>query len=168
MTTKNQIIALFDLENFVRIAKKLNSAETFILINEIHTLSMASLMVFKPSIAKNIGDSTMFILNDDEPDRLVQELFFLKKKIEQYLFGKGFNNKASFSCHFGEVTFGKIGIPPYESLDAFGEAINTTFVMNGTPFRGRFNISPQLFRKLGSETRKMFHKYTPQIVYIAE
>ena len=92
----------------------------------------------------------------------------MKNEIEKLLKSKGFNNKVSFSNHYGEITIGKLGVEPFETIDAFGDSINTTFVMNGKPFRGRFNISPQLFRKLNSETRKIFHKYTPSIVYIAD
>ena len=63
---------------------------------------------------------------------------------------------------------GELGEYPYNSIDAFGESINTTFIMNGRPFKARFNISPQLFRKLDKDTRKIFHKFTPPVVYIAE
>lgn len=168
MKTKEQIIALYDLENFVRIAKKLNSRETFSLINEIHSLSIESVKGFSPHMIKSVGDSTMMVFDDEKADEIIRELHTLKQKIEELLISKGFNNKASFSCHYGELTSGTLGVPPFESFDAFGEAINTTFVMNGKPFPGRFIISPQLFRKLNKETRKLYHKYTPQIVYIAD
>jgi len=40
--------------------------------------------------------------------------------------------------------------------------------MNGKPWKGRFTISPQLFRKLDAATRKSFHKYTPPVTYLAD
>ena len=148
--------------------------EVFKLINEIFTLTIDCVSVLKPYLVKNIGDAALMIFDVNSADRVILNMLSLKSKLENYLEDRGFKTRSSFSCHVGEAAIGQIGKEPFKTTDAFGDAINTTFIMNsrpsrgGSPFSGRLNISPQLFRKLSSETRKRFHKYTPQIVYIAD
>ncbi|MCP4163731.1 MAG: hypothetical protein GY760_27035 [Deltaproteobacteria bacterium] len=168
LSIDDYIISVCDLENFIKISKALDSREVFNLLDDIQILIVNSLLDLEPVLIKNIGDGNLIIFKKENVDVKISALYNLKKEIEALLKSRGFNTKASFSNHYGEVTIGKLGIKPFESIDAFGESINTTFVMNGKPFRGRFNISPQLFRKLDRETRKIFHKYTPQIMYIAD
>ena len=57
---------------------------------------------------------------------------------------------------------------PVPGVDIFGEAINTAFTVDRRSHRGRLVISPQAFRRLAPETRKRFHRHTPQIVYVAD
>ena len=174
MTKKNKIImddhiiSMYDLTSFVSISKKLDSKGIFDLINSLHILTIDILQDQKPIIIKNIGDASLIVFSKDNVNKKVALLLKLKIKIEEYLKNKGYQSKVSFSSHFGEITIGEIGNKPYNSIDAFGENINTTFIMNGKPFKSRFTISPQLFRKLDKESRKIFHKYTQPIVYIAD
>ena len=168
METKEHIISVFDLENFVRIAKKLNSTEIFELIDSIQKLTIDYLKDVNPRVINNMGDGNLLIFNNEHPNEVIKILFELKNEIELLIQSRGFNNKVSVSSHVGDITIGNFGKEPFLSTNAFGEAINNTFLMNGKPFKGRFSISPQLFRKLDKETRKSYHKYTPQIMYLAE
>jgi class 3 adenylate cyclase len=162
------IISLYDIENFIQISKKLDSPDIFRLMNELQKLIIGKLKDADPIIIKNIGDSNLMVFKTDNIDDTIKTLYTLKDEIEDFLKTKGFHNKISFSTHYGEITTGMFGIQPFQSMDAFGDPINIAFMMNGKPFRGRFTISPQLFRKLNKETRKIFHKYTAPIVYIAD
>jgi class 3 adenylate cyclase len=164
----DHVVAVYDLENFTSISKKRPPGEVLTIIHELYTLAITGLDEAKPLLIKSIGDAGLIVFNTSAIDAVVLELYRLKQSMENHLKSKGFSNKLSFSCHTGEIAIGKIGMPPFESVDAFGEPINTAFMMTGKPFRGRFNISPQLFRKLHGDTRKVFHKYTPPIIYIAD
>jgi len=168
LITKEHIISFYDLENFLQISKKYDTEGLFNFLNELQILVIHSLIEYEPKIIKNIGDSNLFIFSVDNVDKKIIALFNLKQKIEDFLKTRGFTSNASFSSHIGEITVGEFGIDPYKSIDAFGDSINITFKMNGQPFKGRFTISPQLFRRLLPGTRKLFHKYTPPIVYTAE
>ncbi|MCG8568808.1 MAG: hypothetical protein MJB14_01590 [Spirochaetes bacterium] len=131
-------------------------------------ITIQSLNQFNPLVVKNLGDGCLLVFDKTNIDEKLNTLFDLKNELEAHLSKKKFQNKISFSAHYGSIVVGEIGMKPFLTYDAFGDSINTTFVMNGKPFRNRFNISPQLFRKLESVTRKKFHKFTPPIVYIAE
>jgi class 3 adenylate cyclase len=166
--TAEYIIALYDLENFTKISKERDSTYVFKLLDRIYSLTIEKMNSHGLVHIKNIGDASLMILNAGDPDDRVMALNDLKGELESLLRHEGFSNRFSFSSHVGEVTLGYIGVDPFVSLDSFGDAINVTFTMEGKPFRNRFTISPRLFRRLGKDTRRIFHKYTPQIVYLAD
>ena len=87
-------------------------------------------------------------------------------EIERLFKNKGLGNTLTFSFHFGEMVAGKI--PPFETWDFGGEAINIAFSLDRGSYRAQFVITPQVFRKLAPPTRKLFHKHTPPIVYLSE
>ena len=159
---KDHLISIYDLEGFVRITKKIKDTPEnrgdglFEFINNIQILTIKTLAEYDPVLIKNIGDANLMIFEPDNIDEKIKALIVLKQKLESYLKENGYNNKASFAAHYGEISVGEIGIEPFKFKDAFGDAINIAFKTNGKPFRGRFNITPQLFRQL-KDTRKLFH-----------
>ncbi len=165
---KEHLIAVYDLENFVAMARKLSLPETFGLLNELQILTIETLLPSRPVVIKNLGDANLMVFPTEEPDAVILGLLSLKEKIESFLHDQGFSNRAAFSAHYGEVIVGPFGREPFAGVDVFGEAVNVAFLTNGKPFRGRFNITPQLFRKLNAVTRKSFHKFTPPVTYLAE
>jgi len=48
-----------------------------------------------------------------------------------------------------------------------GDAVNVAATIDRAGRGGRMTTSPQAFRQLEPETRKLFKKYTPPIVYMA-
>lgn len=168
LTTDDYLVAFYDLDNFVGISKKLDSNELFMFINDIQQITINEIISLEPVIIKNIGDANLIIFKKDNIDQKIIKLLELKSLLEKRIAEQHFNSKISFSVHFGTLTTGILGSDPFKQVDGFGEAINTTISINGKPYRGRFNITPQTFRKLASETRKLFHKFTPPIVYISE
>ncbi len=165
---KEHLMAVYDLENFGPLMGKLPPAELFAVLNGLQVLTIETLAPHRPLIVKNVGDANFMVFEADDWDARLGALLTLKEKLEADLKRRGFNCRASFSAHCGEIAVGFLGKEPFLSLDAFGEQVNVTFIMNAKPWKGRFNISPQLFRKLDGETRKRFHKYTPPVTYLAE
>lgn len=62
-----------------------------------------------------------------------------------------------FKAHFGPVMAGPIGIRNDKHLDVFGETVNIAAMLKANGIA----ITPQVFRKLEPETRKLFKKHTP-------
>jgi class 3 adenylate cyclase len=168
LTVKNHLIAVYDIENFVQLSKNLTHTELFSMLNDLQIMIIDFLAPLHPIMIKNMGDANLMIFSEDNLDEKLLVVLQLKEKIEAFLHDRGFNHRAAFSMHYGEIAVGLFGKEPFAARDAFGEPINVTFLINGKPFRGRFCITPQLFRQLKSETRKKFHKYTPPISYLAE
>jgi class 3 adenylate cyclase len=168
LIVQDHLLAVYDLENFGRISQKLALPALFGLMNDLQIMTVETLQAHQPLVIKNNGDANFMVFSADDFDARVKALLKLKETIEAHLKNKGFTSRASFSAHCGEVAVGLLGKEPFLNMDAFGEAVSVTFLMNAKPFRGRFNISPQLFRKLDSATRKIFHKFTPPITYLAD
>lgn len=57
---------------------------------------------------------------------------------------------------------GPIGTRNDKRLDVFGETVNIAAMLKANGIA----ITPQVFRKLEPETRKLFKKHTPPVTYI--
>ena len=166
--TGDYLISVYDIENFVKNTKNLSTPELFDLMNQIQGITIETLRERNPIVIKNLGDSNLMIFDTSGINLTISALYSLKSDLEQLLKNRGVAVKVSFSSHCGEISVGSFGIEPFSQTDAFGEGLNRAFLLNGKPYRGRFTISPELFRKLGADSRKRFHKYTPRIKYTSD
>ena len=64
--------------------------------------------------------------------------------------------------HFGPVICGLVGTRTDKRFDIYSHTVNTTATLKSNGFA----MTPQVFRKLGADTRKLFKKHTPPITYI--
>jgi len=89
-------------------------------------------------------------------------LLALKEQGDRWIVERGLQSRHIVKAHFGPVTCGPIGTRGDKRFDLFGETVNiaATLPANGLA------ITPQLFRKLATDTRQHFKKHTPPITYI--
>ncbi len=117
-----------------------------------------------------MGDAGLIIFPDELIDSGVRALIELQKKLHDYIDSENLHNRVTMSMHYGEITLGKL--EPIERPDCYGNAVNIAALMPqsgpSNRYKGRFIITPQVFRKLKPETRKLVHKFTPPVVYILE
>jgi two-component system sensor histidine kinase ChiS len=158
------LIALFDWARFTAFSRARSSREVFEALDEFYRLSENVIHPRGGRILKYLGDAGLAVFPEVRVDDGVAALHELKETVDAWLREKRYDSSLHVNCHFGEVTLGPIGGPEARSLDAMGENINLCFTME----RRGFQVTPQVFRKLGSDARKRFHKYTPPIVYRAE
>lgn len=162
---KNLLAAVNDIESFMKLSKTIDSdIEIFKILNGLADITARAVEGAGGTVVKYIGDSTLMIFPEDMVDRGVRTLYQLKRDLEKYFTDLGYKNRVSFALHFGQAAVGYLG----NNLDVIGDMINTVFMMKGQSYRTRFIISPQVFRKLKPDTRRIFHKYTPPIAYIAD
>ncbi|MBV8083184.1 MAG: hypothetical protein JO247_00065 [Chloroflexi bacterium] len=64
------------------------------------------------------------------------------------------------NAHFGEVTLGPMGRE--RRLDVIGQTVNVTATLGSKDFA----LSQQAFRCLTPEHRRLFHKFTPPVLYL--
>ena len=76
--------------------------------------------------------------------------------------GRGVACRQHIRIHFGPMCSGLLGTRDDKRLDIIGSTVNTMFMLKSTGFA----MTPEAFRKLGPETRKLFKKHTPPVVYI--
>jgi class 3 adenylate cyclase len=118
-------------------------------------------------IIKFIGDSFLAVFGPEGVDDGVRALLEAKRASEEYFQQKGFGSRLRVTAHFGTVAIGPYGAEGRKQLDVGGDSVNIAAALGHGEHRGSMVISPQAFRRLSAETRKLFHKHTPPVVYLA-
>ncbi|MAG13853.1 MAG: hypothetical protein CMN78_04590 [Spirochaetales bacterium] len=160
------LICFTDVTGFAQTVKALGTEGAVEMLRDLATTIDDHLRPTPGWIVKYIGDASLIVFPDEWVDEGVRTLLSLKQKCDAHLEERELPNKITFAMHFGEIMV--IKLPPIEGFDVMGDAVNTTARLEGGRSKGRFVISPQVFRKLKPQTRKSFHKFTPPIVYYGE
>ena len=156
------LIAFCDLTRFAKLSAAMTSRQVFDLISDFCDWTGDIVTAGGGNVIKFIGDEALIVFPDDKVDAGVRSLLELKKVTEKRMSGKDFPSKLIVKCHFGKVTFGLLGTRENKSLDVMGEQVNYAALLQS---RG-FAMSPEVFRKLKPDTRKLFKKHTPPVRYI--
>jgi class 3 adenylate cyclase len=161
------LICFCDIEGFSAIARaKPDPLELFALLDGFAREMQSALAGSAGRIVKLIGDSALIVFPADAADAGMQILLELKPRLERYLAPQGTKARVLFQVHVGEVAVGPLGGDG--ALDVIGDSVNVAARLGRGEHRGVFVISPQAFRRLRPATRKLFHKHTPPVVYVAE
>jgi class 3 adenylate cyclase len=75
---------------------------------------------------------------------------------------RGIPCRHRIKAHFGAAVCGPIGTKTEKRFDVYGQSVNTAATLKSNGMA----ISPQVFRKLDPETRKLFKKHTLPVTYI--
>ncbi len=156
------LISFFDLTNFVKISDSLNALELFNLLSQFYELSGAIIENSGGRIIKFIGDAGLAIFLEEYADEGIRSLIFLQKETERFFAARGLQSRLIVKAHFGRAACGPLGAGSSKRIDIIGSSVNTA----ATLVSKNFAISPQAFRKLSAETRKIFAKFTPPVTYI--
>ena len=116
-------------------------------------------------VVKTIGDSWLIAFPSEAADAGIRALLKVKEAVERALKERGFKNRLRVVAHLGSAVAGPFGAAG--RLDIYGETINTAANIGRGEHRGRLVISPEAFRSLSPDTRKLFRRHTPAIVYLA-
>ena len=163
------LICFGDIDNFTSVSKGFKDPlGLFDLMNGWAVLVIRHVADTGGRVIKFIGDSTLIVYPAELADMGTRELLALNEKSKAYFKDRGFPLGMHVGIHFGEAVIGPFGEPPLLNIDVGGHSVNKAAVLAGSAYRGKFVITPQAFRKLKPETRKLFHKFTPPVVYMAE
>ncbi len=156
-------LAGYDIRKSEQFSRKQDSGSIFRMLHELSILAHQLISEQGGKILKLMGDSGLIIFPEKSTDAAVRVLMEFRAKGEKLL-SRYAALQISIYCHVGEVTLGPLG--PEGRLDAIGRAVNTLFKLEHDYPRQDIILSPQVFRKLKPETRALFHKHAPQIVYL--
>ena len=162
-TLKNLLIVFSDLSSFVKISEEHSDpVELFNLMNSYFEVVGSIIEPAGGRILKYMGDSVLIVFEEDQIDEAVKVSYRLKQEGDIWLQEQGLKSSQIFKIHFGEVAFGNFGSKKTNFPDAIGRTVNETILLKSNGFA----MSPQVFRKLSSETRKLFKKqYSANYVY---
>ncbi len=161
---QNCLISFFDLSKFARFSHSKDTMAIYNILQKLYTLVLSEVNTAGGFVVKFMGDGAIIIFPEEIVDKSILFLLELKDQIEKAMAEEAYICKAVFSSHFGEIAIGNMGTEEYPRIDVYGKEVNNAFLIGRTSAKGDFIISPQLFRKLSSESRKIFHKFTPSTI----
>ncbi|WP_024467754.1 hypothetical protein [Treponema pedis] len=159
------VIAVFDIDRFGQIAKGKNPKEIFDFLYEFNSIFKETVLPANPIVIIPQGDTVIAAFPKTEIDNAAAYLLKAKTLCENFIKESGYSCSVSAAVHFGEAAIGKAFKNGANSFQILGNEVNSAFLLLRIPYYGRLTISPVFFRKLNGESRKLFKKYTPPIVY---
>lgn len=109
-----------------------------------------------------MGDAALTVHAESDVDRGVRSLLDLKVRGNAWLAERNVRSENRVTAHFGSVCAANVGTAGDKRPDVFGEVVNVAVTMRTHGFA----MSAQVFRKLNSDTRKLFKKHTRPVSYI--
>ena len=168
-TTTDLLISFMDIQGFLRIAQaQRDLIKLFGLLDRWAAIIVEEIEEANGRVVKFIGDACLIVFDAGEAEQGILAIRSAKQKAEKFLADQGFSNKISATAHVGKAVVGLFGAGHCRSFDVFGDSVAAAAALERGEKRGRLVLSPQAFRTLTPPSRKLFHKYTPPVVYIAE
>jgi len=158
----DMLVALCDWTLFTTYARSHSSAEVFSALDEFYLLTEDVIDAAGGVVLKFMGDAALVIFPEDLADIGVMALLDLKRQTDSWFQARAMPNRLHVNAHFGQVTLGSMGHK--RVLDVIGDTVNITATLGAKAF----GLTAQAFRCLTPEHRRMFHRFTPPILYLAE
>ena len=156
----NVLVAMCDCSRFMQSTKGRSSAELFADLNDFYVLTEDVIGAAGGHVVKFMGDAALVVFAEDLADQGIMALLDLKAKVERWLQDRPIGQSLHVNVHFGEVTLGRMGRSG--ALDVIGETVAIAATLGSRSF----GLSQQAFRCLTPEHRKLFHKFTPPVMYL--
>ena len=169
ITYKEGLVFFTDISGFSRLSNTMELSELAEFIVRFAEISLRHVKNAQGIITKYIGDSALGYFEKDNVDQGIEALLAMQKEIEENFIVKGKKTGLRVGVHYG--SFATCVLPPIEDPDLIGATINIAATLGSggqNKHRSKFIITPEAFRKLHHDTRKLFHKYTEPIVYLAD
>jgi class 3 adenylate cyclase len=157
------LVAFTDVDSFWALAKRLGDDLNAFAFMDGYTRAVVEALGDRARVIKWMGDEYIAVAED--PDAGVRALLEAKAAGEAYLTTSGLPTTIRLQAHIGEVACGPFG--PEGHFDVYGEAVNRAASVMRERKAGAFALSPEAFRSLSGETRKLFRRQTPAIIYLA-
>jgi adenylate cyclase len=156
------LIAFTDCIRWAQNAHGRPSADLFAELDDFYALTDRAVESANGLVVKYLGDAVLIAFPEEQADRGIMALLQLKREVDAWFKRRNMDSGLHVNLHFGEVTMGRLG--SIQSLDIIGEAVNVCATL---PHQG-VTLSPQAFRCLTPENRRLFHRHTPPITYHPE
>jgi class 3 adenylate cyclase len=156
----NVLVALCDCSRFMQSARGRSSAALFADLNDFYVMTDDAVGAAGGLVVKFMGDAALAVFPEELADQGIMALLDLKGNVDRWLRDRPIGDSLHVNAHFGEVTMGRMGRAG--RLDVIGETVNIAATLGS---RG-FGLSQQAFRRLSSEHRRLFHRFTPPVLYL--
>ncbi len=155
---ENVLVAFADLTGFVSISNKLSDPEMFSLMASYFQMVASEMDECGGRLIKCMGDAALILFPENLAEAGILALMDLRPKAEEFMKSRGFPSRLKIGIHFTSAILGDV----HGRLDVYGKGINTAAILEGKGVA----LTPQAFRQLSDEGRKLFKKHTPSVYYI--
>jgi class 3 adenylate cyclase len=162
MTTVQTLVACSDLTGYAKLTSKLTEEEIFHFLSDYYEFVGDAIAPSGGRVIKFMGDAALMTFPEAQVDLGVRSLLALQGQGDKFLSNRGISCRHHIRAHFGSIQQGALGTRTDKRLDIIGSTVNTMFLLKASEFA----ITPEAFRKLKPETRKVFKKHTPPVTYI--
>ncbi len=156
------LVACSDLTGYAKHAAKKSEEEIFQLLSDYYELVGDVIAPAQGKVIKFMGDAALILFPEEHSDIGVQALLQLQSQGDAFLAERGVACRHHIRVHFGSMCAGPLGTRDDKRVDILGSTVNTMFMLKSTGFA----MTPEAFRKLAPNTRKLFKKHTPPVAYI--
>jgi class 3 adenylate cyclase len=156
------LVAFFDLRRFLRYCQTHTEEDIVHMLSAYYEFVGDIIEEAGGTVVKFMGDAGLIAFPSDLINQGVQTLKHLKDASDKWLPEHDVRSEVIIKVHAGPVTCAQVGTRTNKQLDIFGMTVNTAALVESHGLA----ITPQVFRKLDSETRKLFKKHTPPVTYI--
>lgn len=158
----NMLVSFADLTNFARFSEKNDLSQLAEFVSEFYDLIGEIIEPDGGEVIKFLGDAALIVFPEDRVNQGIESLMTCKQKTDKWLRDKGVNSQLVIKTHFGEMIYGKFGTKTKLINDVIGKNVNIAALIKASGFA----MTPQVFRKLNPDVRKLFKKHTPPVTYI--
>ena len=162
MAAIQALVACSDLTGYAKLSGKLSDEEIFHFLSGYYEFVGETIDPSGGRVIKFMGDAALMIFPEIQADSGIRSLLVLQQEGDKFLSARGISCRHHIRAHFGPVQQGELGTRNDKRLDVIGSTVNTMFLLKASEFA----ITPEAFRKLKPETRRLFKKHTPPITYI--
>ena len=156
------LVAFSDLTRFAYFAQTHSAQEIFDMALAYYEFVGDIIENSGGKVVKFMGDAALIVYPETHINEGVLALKALKDQGDVWLADRHIASRHIVKVHFGPVVCGPVGTRTEQRFDVFGQTVNIAALLKANGLA----VTPQVFRKLNPETRKLFKKHTPPISYI--
>ncbi len=162
ITELELLVAFTDLTGFSRLLQSTLSQKVAQLLEGHFELVGDLVYEHGGKLVKCLGDATLSVFPETGVNNGVLCMHTLKQRSDQWFAGQGYDCPLRIAMHYGPVVCGPLGPRQDKRFDILGPTVNTAVTLKTYDI----SLTPQVFRRLEPETRKLFKKHTPPVRYI--
>ena len=155
------IVVFIDLSLFAKEASRRDDEATADIVDPYYERIASFTAKAGGTVVKYLGDGALLVFPVDRADEAMAALFALRDDVDAWLAERGWSSRLLVKAHAGTVIAGDFGARDAKRFDVLGQVVNTAALLPRP-----FHVSPQVFRLLSPEGRKLFKKHTPPVTYI--
>lgn len=157
------LVAVVGSNGLRQTASKLPEEEVFRFLSDYYEFVGETIVPAGGEVIKFMGDAALLLFPEEKVDVGVRALLKLQADSDDFVQRYNVSCRHHVRAHFGPVIVGELGTRDAKRKDIVGATVNTVFMMKPSDF----SLTPEAFRSLQPETRRLFKKHTPPITYIS-